>query len=237
MSRHVLITGATGALGRLVLPALRRGGMRIYALASSASEHIALPTAVPLDCDIADVEDLRETLEPVAVEAVVHLDRITKSLEHDPDETLRLNVLGAYNLLEWSTEAGVSRFVYASTSQVYGRPSRAQPFLIPCAVGSTSICVAERCCELAASPTMHVCCLRLGDLTEARVAHHADELCEHDAVQAILRAIDYTPRQPYEMFDITSSQSDANEVLGYRPGATDGDHVTMTSDQEVEVSL
>lgn len=73
-----------------------------------------------LNGDVLDRKSVDKALSGVS--AVVHLAAIAgvSSYYERPLETLRVNLLGTVNLLEASAEAGVKKFVYASTSEVFG---------------------------------------------------------------------------------------------------------------------
>jgi nucleoside-diphosphate-sugar epimerase len=115
---RVLLTGATGFVGRHVLPAL-----------AARHEVVALVRRVPgpAPAGATWVEGDLETLDPAAlpsgIEGVIHeASRIDDPFGRDPGlmELAGVNVMGMLRLLEWAAAAGVSRFVYGSTGGIAG---------------------------------------------------------------------------------------------------------------------
>ena len=128
----ILVTGAAGFIGSNVCDALLERGEPVvgldnfddfYALDAkernleSAREH---PDFTIVRGDIRD----RSTLDalPDDVEAVIHLAAragIRPSIEK-PELYADVNVMGTVRLLAWAKDRGVRRFVFASSSSVYG---------------------------------------------------------------------------------------------------------------------
>jgi len=79
-----------------------------------------------LQADICDIEPLRELFHKHSPEIVVHLAAragVRPSLEQ-PHLYERVNIQGTLNLLELARIHGVSKFVFASSSSIYGISSR-----------------------------------------------------------------------------------------------------------------
>ncbi len=120
---RVLVTGATGFVGRHLCDAL------------TAAEHEAIPAGGPRDhpphlvLDLADAAGIRQLLDKVRPDAIVHLAgqaSVPDSLA-DPLGTVEVNALGTARLLEAVREAGASiRTLVVSSAEVYGihRPER-----------------------------------------------------------------------------------------------------------------
>lgn len=115
---RVLLTGATGFVGRHLLPAL-----------AARHETIALVRRVPGPAPTGarwlagDLETFDPAALPERIEAVVHeASRIDDPFGRDPGlmELAGVNVVGMLRLLEWATGAGVRRFVYGSTGGITG---------------------------------------------------------------------------------------------------------------------
>ncbi|MEM3980477.1 MAG: NAD-dependent epimerase/dehydratase family protein [Ignisphaera sp.] len=70
--------------------------------------------------DIADMETVKRAINNVDV--VFHLAAYADvaATIYNPDEDFRSNVIGTYNVLKASLEAGVKRYVFASSAAVYG---------------------------------------------------------------------------------------------------------------------
>jgi UDP-N-acetylglucosamine 4-epimerase len=131
--RAWLVTGAAGFIGSNLLETLLRLEQRVVGLdnfatgrKSNLDEVKSLVTAEQwtrftfIEGDIADLEACRRAC--VGMDLVLHqaaLGSVPRSLE-DPVGSHRANVTGFLNLLEAAREAKVRRFVYASSSAVYG---------------------------------------------------------------------------------------------------------------------
>lgn len=124
---RVLVTGATGAVGPVVVEHLVASGMTVRALVHSTPAVGLLPTAVELVTGDITKPD---TLDAAAAgcDAIVHLAALLHI--NDPSPALRelyeaINVQGTANLLQTAQAQGVERFVFLSTIAVYGKAGRA----------------------------------------------------------------------------------------------------------------
>lgn len=109
----VLVTGATGFVGRAAVAALRAEGHRIRALCPSGIE--APEGTDAARGDISDEPSVRAAAEGCG--AVVHLARVDDP--HTPlADAERINLIGAENVLAAAREAGVKRLVHLSTEAV-----------------------------------------------------------------------------------------------------------------------
>lgn len=123
----VVVTGATGHLGRAVVAALE--GHEVVAVSRSGE---AVGHAEGLACDVADdacVGALSRVL--VGDVALVHLaawhpPATASTTPEDRRGLLETNVLGTMRVLDAARAGNVSCVVYASTFEVYGAP-RARP--------------------------------------------------------------------------------------------------------------
>jgi UDP-glucose 4-epimerase len=114
---RILLTGATGFIGRHLLPELA-GDHEVFAVAKG--EPPAGSSAEWIRGDLSGTLD-RSTL-PKAVDAVIHLAQ-SKRYRDFPDgaaDVFAVNVRSTFDLLEYARAAGASRFLYASTGGVYG---------------------------------------------------------------------------------------------------------------------
>ena len=118
----VLVTGHNGYIGSVMVPMLRAAGHEVTGMDSYLFEdcnfgedHVSIPA---LRKDIRDVE--AEDL--AGFDAVIHL----AALSNDPlgnlnaDSTFDINHLASVRLARMSRQAGVPRYLYASSCSLYG---------------------------------------------------------------------------------------------------------------------
>jgi len=119
---RVLITGGAGFIGSNLADSLLADGHEVAVidnLATGFRENIA-PEVDFFEGSITDIEIVRSAC--AGADAVVHLAAaraVSQSVEH-PIETTEVNVLGTMNVLVAARDAGASRYVFASSSSVYG---------------------------------------------------------------------------------------------------------------------
>jgi len=157
MSR-VLITGATGFIGRHLAPALVARGFGVRATLRHAEQANALaPGVEPIVIgDIAEA-DWRPAL--AEVDAVVHLAGIAHTGDADPEESYdRVNRWAAVDLARAAADAGI-RFVFMSSVRAQTGPTALEvltestPSAPTDAYGRAKL-AAER--DIAALPGLHV---------------------------------------------------------------------------------
>ncbi|GAA0996781.1 SDR family oxidoreductase [Nocardiopsis tropica] len=118
----VLVTGHQGYLGTVMVPLLQAEGHDVVGLDSGLFADCTLGVAPPEPPDIA--VDLRDVTEEqlVGFDAVIHLAALSNdplgALE--PQITYDINHHASSRLARLAKQAGVSRFLYASTCSVYG---------------------------------------------------------------------------------------------------------------------
>ncbi len=112
----VLVTGANGFVGKHLSKYLGKRGFEILAL--------DITPGADIQGDIADSEFVFDVVARQNFEAVIHLAALAdvKKTIEDPYSTYKINDFGTLNLLEIASRKGVSRFLYASSANVYGVP-------------------------------------------------------------------------------------------------------------------
>ena len=124
--RRVLVTGGAGYVGAVLVPKLLAAGYDVRVIDWYLFEPTALaavqhhPGLEEIEGDIRDESLLRRAM--VDCDAVIHLACVANdpSFELDPDLSRSINFDAFEPLVRRAKEAGVARFIYASTSSVYG---------------------------------------------------------------------------------------------------------------------
>ena len=115
----VFVTGATGVIGSVLVRVLSEQGIRVRALVRQSG---GLPSDVEgVAGDLDDAGALRRGL--VGADGVVHLAAQLHLNDPSPalaDQYRRVNTEGTERLARLAAEAGIGRFVFASTINVYG---------------------------------------------------------------------------------------------------------------------
>ncbi len=119
---RVLVTGATGAVGPLVVAALVEAGFKVRAFSLDQPLPGHWPEGV--DTRIGDVTDPAAVLAAMqGVDAVVHLAALLHIVNPPPEmceKYERINVGGTATVVDAAIRAGVKRVVLFSTIAVYG---------------------------------------------------------------------------------------------------------------------
>lgn len=141
LSQCVLLTGGAGFIGSHLAEALLRRGAHVHIVDNLDSfypshwkeanlediRRVGAYEFYPLD--ICEREPLREVMALVRPDAVIHLAAragVRPSIEQ-PCLYERVNIAGTLNLLELCRQFQVKKFIFGSSSSVYGATSRA-PF-------------------------------------------------------------------------------------------------------------
>ena len=148
-----LITGGAGFIGSHIVFELlrRRQSVRVLDNFSTGKRRNLDGAGDRIDLIRGDIRDLTKVRRAVrGVDYVLHqaaLASVPRSIDH-PLETSEVNVQGTLNLLVASRDAGVRRFIAASSSSVYGptrrlpkvermRPRPISPYAVSKAIGET----------------------------------------------------------------------------------------------------
>ncbi len=124
--KQVLVTGGAGYVGAVLVPKLLHAGYAVRVLdlflygdhvldESAGDPHLEIVKG-----DLRDADVVRRAV--AGCDAVIHLACISNdpSFELDPDLGKSINYDAFRPLVEASVDAGVGRFVFASSSSVYG---------------------------------------------------------------------------------------------------------------------
>ena len=161
-----LVTGGAGFIGSHVAEALIARGDRVVILDNFDPYYPrelkernlqALPSSDLcsfVEGDIRDAERVSSLLDDLRPEVVIHLAAkagVRPSLE-TPVEYMDANVRGTVQLLECARQHGVRKFVFASSSSVYGSTnkvpfSEAEPVSTPLSPYAASKIAGEACCH------------------------------------------------------------------------------------------
>lgn len=124
--QSVYVTGAGGYVGALLVPALLEAGYKvtghdIYMYGEDVLDPVKdHPDFTMVKGDLRDAALLEKTIP--GCDAVIHLACISNdpSYELDPELSKSINYDAFMPLVDISKAAGVQRFIYASSSSVYG---------------------------------------------------------------------------------------------------------------------
>jgi len=124
----ILVTGATGKVGSRLVPRLIAKGYDVRVLVRDAAKAPAGAEIV-----VGDLFDAATLVPAVAgVDAIVHLAALFRTFT-DNEGIIRTNHDGTIALADAAVAAGVKRFVFTSTSNVYsygyGRPAKEEEAL------------------------------------------------------------------------------------------------------------
>jgi UDP-glucose 4-epimerase len=123
--KPVLVTGGAGFIGSHIVEALVDKGHRVRVLDDLSTGKLENLRSVAGRIDLieGDIRDWKTVRRAVAgVQTVFHeaaMVSVPLSVSH-PIKNNAINVSGTLNLLEAARQAGVARFVYASSAAVYG---------------------------------------------------------------------------------------------------------------------
>ncbi len=121
--KKVFITGGAGYVGAVLVPKLLRNGFAVTVLDLMIYGEDVLPdheNLIKIKGDIRDIDLLKKTIP--GHDAVIHLACISNdpSFELNPDLGKSINLDPFEPMVQIAKNAGVERFIYASSSSVYG---------------------------------------------------------------------------------------------------------------------
>jgi nucleoside-diphosphate-sugar epimerase len=137
----VLVTGGSGFVGASLVRDLIAQGHHVVILDDNSRGHLGRLEGLQDDLtfiqgNVCDAASVRAATE--GVEVVYHLAYIngTRFFYERPDEVLEVGIKGTLNTIEAALDAGVRRYVLASTSETYNEPTHVptteiEPLKIP----------------------------------------------------------------------------------------------------------
>ncbi|MGI5325204.1 NAD-dependent epimerase/dehydratase family protein [Actinomadura nitritigenes] len=116
---HVFVAGATGVLGRRVLPLLLAEGHRVTGLTRGGAGAAAVRAAgaAPVIGDVYDRDGLARLVAASAPDVVMH--QLTDLADGSGDANARMRTTGTRNLVDAAAAAGVRRIVAQSIAWAY----------------------------------------------------------------------------------------------------------------------
>jgi len=123
MFENVLVTGGAGYVGCVLVPKLLAAGHKVVVYDNMLFGADGLPKHPHLKVVVGDLRDHAHFARAVkGMDAVIHLACISNdpSFELDPELGKSINFDAFGQLVDVAKDAGVRRFVYASSSSVYG---------------------------------------------------------------------------------------------------------------------
>lgn len=123
--KRVMVTGGAGYVGSNLIPKLLRAGyetvvLDLYIYGDIFAEHKGNPLLTEVKGDLRNAADVARAL--AGCDAVIHLACISNdpSFDLNPDLGRSINYDCFRPLVRAAKDAGVRRFIYASSSSVYG---------------------------------------------------------------------------------------------------------------------
>ena len=128
--KNFLITGGLGHVGSaLIREYVKRPDIKLIRILDNFSTQrycslFEIPeTNVKIEFvegDVTNLEKVKEVME--GIDVVIHLAAITNAPEtiKNPEETRQVNLIGTENVLNTAIESGVKKFIFPSSTSVYG---------------------------------------------------------------------------------------------------------------------
>jgi nucleoside-diphosphate-sugar epimerase len=116
----ILLTGACGYKGHVLVPKLLARGYNVVALDTMWFGNFLQPHP-SLECVKGDVRDI-EGIKLDGIDAIIHLSSIANDPcgDLDPKLTWEVSALATMQLADKARRKGIKRFIYASSGSVYG---------------------------------------------------------------------------------------------------------------------
>jgi nucleoside-diphosphate-sugar epimerase len=134
---RIVVAGATGAVGRLLVPLLLEAGHQVTGTSrtSAGVERVRGQGASAVQVDVFDRDALRQVVAGAAPDAVIH--QLTDLSDADGEATDRLRREGTRNLVDAARAAGVKRIVAQSIAWAYAPGGSPADESVPLDIGAT----------------------------------------------------------------------------------------------------
>jgi UDP-glucuronate 4-epimerase len=248
--RRYLVTGGAGFIGSHLVDRLLATSSQVVAIDNfdpfysaaikleNIAGHLRHPDYRFCEIDLRNQDSLRTLLSNEKFDAILHLGAkagVRPSL-NNPYEYQDVNIGGTLNLLELAREFGIGRFIFASSSSIYG-PSATPPFredspLLPISPYAATKAAGELLCHTYSHLyDLQVVCLRFFTVYGARqrpdlaihkfarlirdgqpIQVYGDGKAQRDftfiddILQGILAALDYD-LTPFEVINLGESRT------------------------------
>ncbi len=126
MNKRILVTGATGYKGTVLVPKLLARGYQVVALDTQWFGNF-LPAHPALEVVKGDVRNT-DSINLSGIDSIIHLASIANDPcgDLDPKLTWEVSALATMQLADKACRAGIKQFIYASSGSVYGVKSEQQ---------------------------------------------------------------------------------------------------------------
>jgi nucleoside-diphosphate-sugar epimerase len=114
--RKILVTGSSGQLGRELVKQLKERNYIVIGL------DIEKASTTDLVIDICNAEQINEIT--VGIDAIIHTAALHGKhyeLKYPREEFIKVNINGTFNLLNACVLNGIKKFLYTSTTSIYGK--------------------------------------------------------------------------------------------------------------------
>ena len=116
----IFLTGATGYIGKQLAFRLVNSGYTVHALVREPGKagNLAHPNLKLFKGDVNDCDSIRKAID--GCERVFHVAAFARLWARPSDLFFKVNVDGTRNILEAAADKNISRFVYTSSTAVFG---------------------------------------------------------------------------------------------------------------------
>ena len=140
--RSILVTGAAGFLGSVVLSCLRKLGARTVGLSRTSDSAVSSPA---VHVDLLDRKSFAALDAAGPFDGVVHCAAVLPGKRND-DDLIHANIAMTHNIVDWSLNANVQQFLFTSSCSVYGsRPNPCREDALP--APSSIYAISKLSCE------------------------------------------------------------------------------------------